>query len=113
MLDFSQEAIDEIELQIIKHNIPDTKLRIGIRGGGCSGFSYVIEFHEGIPLENDYLFNRQTSDGTYISILVDKKSISFLENAYLTWENTLLHKGFKFINPNVESTCGCGLSFSI
>jgi iron-sulfur cluster assembly protein len=112
MLDFTQDAIDEIAKQIAKRGVSETKLRIGIRGGGCSGFSYVVEFHDGPPDEHDQLFDRVATDGTYATVLVDKKSLALLQGTTLEWESTLLRRGFKFVNPNVKSTCGCGSSFS-
>lgn len=112
MLDFAQDAIDEIARQIVKRDVPGTALRVGVRGGGCSGFTYVVEFHDGPPHEQDHSFDHVATDGTRASILVDKKSMVLLENTMLVWESSLLRQGFKFVNPNVKSTCGCGSSFS-
>lgn len=112
MLDFAQDAIDEIARQISRRNVPGTKLRIGVRGGGCSGFSYIIEFHDGPPSTRDQLFERVASDGTDVTILVDRKSLIMLVDTRVEWENTLLRKGFRFVNPNAKSTCSCGSSFS-
>ncbi len=112
MLSFSQPAIDAIAEQIAKRNIPGTSLRVGVRGGGCSGFSYVVEFHDGEPESRDQAFDLVATDGSVVRVLVDSKSLVILHGTTLEWEETLLRRGFRFANPNVKSTCGCGSSFS-
>jgi iron-sulfur cluster assembly protein len=109
----TQAATDAIALQIAKRNVAGTSLRVGIRGGGCSGFSYVIEFHDGEPHARDVVYDLVATDGTPVRVLVDKKSLLYLNGATLEWEKTLMRQGFKFLNPNEKSNCGCGTSFQV
>ncbi len=109
----AQSAVDAIAQQIKKRNVSGTALRVGIRGGGCSGFSYVIEFHDGEPHARDTVYDMKSSSGEDVRILVDKKSLLYLNGAALDWEKTLMRQGFKFLNPNEKSNCGCGTSFTV
>lgn len=101
-------AVDAIRRQIQKRGRPETSLRLGIRGGGCSGFSYVVEFHDGPPRPKDNVF-----DYGDVRVLVDPKSLLYLNGSTLDWENLLVRQGFKFLNPNEKSNCGCGHSFTV
>ena len=112
-LEITQAAVDAVGLQIAKRGRPETSLRVGIRGGGCSGFSYVIEFHDGAPNARDVVYDRTTTSGTPVRIVVDKKSLLYLNGSTLEWEKTLMRQGFKFVNPNEKSNCGCGTSFTV
>jgi iron-sulfur cluster assembly protein len=109
----TQSAVDAVALQIAKRNVPGTALRVGIRGGGCSGFSYVVEFHDGEPRARDIVYDLKSSSGADVRIIVDKKSLLYLNGATFDWEKTLMRQGFKFINPNEKSSCGCGTSFTV
>lgn len=109
----AQGAVDAIAQQIQKRNVPGTALRVGIRGGGCSGFSYVIEFHDGDPHARDVVYDLRATDGTAVRVLVDKKSLLYLNGSTLEWEKTLMRQGFKFVNPNEKASCGCGTSFTV
>ncbi len=109
----SQAAVDAIGDQIAKRGRPDTALRVGIRGGGCSGFSYVIEFHDGPPNARDVVYDLLTTRGSPVRVVVDKKSLLYLNGSTLEWEKTLMRQGFKFMNPNEKSNCGCGTSFTV
>ena len=109
----SSKAVEAIKRQIEKRNVPDTSLRIGIRGGGCSGFSYVIEFHDGPPRPKDYVFDHVAEDGTAVRVVCDPKSMLYLAGSELDWEQTLLQQGFKFRNPHEKASCGCGHSFTV
>src|SRR5512141_1705393 len=95
-LEITQAAVDAIGLQIAKRGRPETALRVGIRGGGCSGFSYVIEFHDGPPNARDVIYDRTATNGTPVRIVVDKKSLLYLNGSTLEWEKTLMRQGFKF-----------------
>lgn len=83
-------------------------VRLGIKGGGCSGFSYVLEFNDTFLNEKDLEFKFDS-----ISIIVDEKSIKYLNGMTLDWKHSLLDTGFIFNNPNVKSMCGCGTSFEV
>lgn len=112
-ISISASAVDAIARQMRKRGTPDASLRLGIRGGGCSGFSYAIEFYDGPPRARDRVFDHVASDGTKVRVLVDPKSLVYLDGARLEWEQTLMQQGFKFVNPNEKSGCGCGSSFSV
>ena len=109
----AQGAVDAIAAQIAKRNVPGTALRVGIRGGGCSGFSYVVEFHDGDPKPRDVVYDLTATDGTAVRVVVDKKSLLYLNGSTLEWEKTLMRQGFKFVNPNEKASCGCGTSFTV
>jgi iron-sulfur cluster assembly protein len=109
----SPKAVDAIARQMQKRGTPDASLRLGIRGGGCSGFTYVIEFHDGAPHARDRVFYHVASDGTKVRVVVDPKSLVYLNGTVLEWEQTLMRQGFKFANPNEKTGCGCGTSFGV
>lgn len=100
-------AAEQIKKQLIKRGTPDAYVRIGVKGGGCSGFSYVFRF-EDIVQSKDLIFETEGA-----RIIIDPKSIILLNGVTLDWENTLMNQGFKFVNPNEKSRCGCGHSFTI
>jgi iron-sulfur cluster assembly protein len=112
-IEVSPKAVEAIKKQIAKRGIADTALRVGIRGGGCSGFSYVIEFHDGAPRPKDRVLDYVAQDGTPVRVVVDPKSLLYLNGSVLDWEQTLMQQGFKFVNPQEKSSCGCGHSFTV
>lgn len=82
-------------------------LRLGVKGGGCSGLSYVMSFEDGAE-EGDSVFE---VDG--VTVIVDPKSAQFIGGITLDYSTAnLLEGGWKFINPNAEKSCGCGTSFT-
>ncbi|MFY7878655.1 MAG: HesB/IscA family protein [Lacibacter sp.] len=102
---FTSSAIQE--LKRLYQNEPEGKLlRIGVKGGGCSGLSYVLEFDE--PKENDDHFCVQE-----VSCIIDKAHALYLTGMEIHWDNGLNNRGFTFINPNASKTCGCGTSFAV
>lgn len=107
-VDVSKVAVIEIKRQLENRGTPKSSFRMGIKGGGCSGFSYHLSFEDNSPCEKDLVFN---FDG--LQVIVDKKSIVYLNDTTLDWEDTLMRKGFLFKNPNVKTSCGCGSSFSV
>jgi iron-sulfur cluster assembly protein len=109
----SPQAVDAIARQLRKRGTPDASLRVGIRGGGCSGFTYVIEFNDGPPHARDRVLEYVAADGTKVCVVVDPKSLIYLNGTVLEWEQTLMRQGFKFANPNEKSGCGCGTSFNV
>jgi len=82
-------------------------LRVGVKGGGCSGLSYELGF-DNIPQEGDNVIEHNN-----IKIAIDKKSFLYLFGTELDFSDGLNGKGFQFINPNASRTCGCGESFAI
>jgi iron-sulfur cluster assembly protein len=101
------KAIAMAKAALVKRGTPNAWLRLGVRGGGCSGVSYAIEFSDK-RRERDNLFE---FDG--LGVIVDPKSLVYLRGAVLDYEVKLMQHGFKFVNPNEKSNCGCGESFSI
>jgi iron-sulfur cluster assembly protein len=112
-LSVSPQAVDAVARQLRKRGTPGASLRLGLRGGGCSGFTYVIEFHDGAPHTRDHVFDFVAGDQTPVRVVVDPKSLLYLTGTTLEWEQSLMRQGFKFVNPNEKSGCGCGSSFSV
>ena len=81
-------------------------LRLGVLGGGCSGLSYQFKF-DAKARPNDHVFD---FDG--IQVLVDPKSILYLDGMTLDWKDSLIQSGFAFDNPHAKKSCGCGTSFT-
>jgi iron-sulfur cluster assembly protein len=101
------KAIEMAKKALQKRNTPGAALRLGVRGGGCSGVSYGIEFSDKIR-ERDHVYD---FDG--LRVVVDPKSLLYLRGSVLDYEVQLMQHGFKFQNPNEKSSCGCGESFSV
>lgn len=104
-IDMSPKAIEMARRQFEKRGTPDAALRIGLRGGGCSGFSYVMEFADAPPREKDQVF-----DFEGVRVYVDPKSLVMLNGTTLDYETSVMGHGFRFVNPNVKGACGCGAS---
>ena len=83
-------------------------LRVGVKGGGCSGLLYTLSIEDGTPSDND----RMTEDKG-IKILIDKKAYIYLAATELDFSDGLNGKGFVFQNPNATKACGCGNSFAV
>lgn len=125
-IEFSQEALDAFRQQLRKAQQGVRAVRLGVRGGACSGLQYVIEFDYGDPRPGDLEwdppgwrehvedFTQWSADeaGKAVSFRVDRKSVAYLKGARVTWHASLLKQGFEFENPNEASRCGCGHSFS-
>ena len=84
-----------------------TNLRVAVKGGGCSGLTYVLELAEN-PSHNEKVISENG-----LELYVDKKSYIFLAGTTLEYQGGLNGKGFVFHNPNAKTTCGCGTSFSV
>ncbi|OAN14282.1 iron-sulfur cluster assembly protein IscA [Photobacterium jeanii] len=82
-------------------------LRLGVRTSGCSGMAYVLEFVDELD-EGDQVFEQQG-----VKIIIDPKSLVYLDGTELDFAKEGLNEGFKFNNPNVSSECGCGESFNV
>jgi iron-sulfur cluster assembly protein len=103
----SPKAVIKAKEALSKRGTPTALLRLGVRGGGCSGFGYVIEFAEE-PGARDKVFE---FDG--LRVVVDPKSLVLLNGSTLDYETKLMGHGFKFVNPNEKTSCGCGESFTV
>ncbi|NVB36580.1 iron-sulfur cluster assembly accessory protein [Pseudenhygromyxa sp. WMMC2535] len=107
-LDVSARAAKIMHEQLVKRGTPEAAIRFGIRGGGCTGYSYVFEFSDKAPRKNDQVFEFDLG----VRIYVDPKSMVYLEGTRIDFETGIRGHGFNFDNPNVKSDCGCGESVS-
>ena len=107
-VEISPEALEAFRHQLAQTASSPKAVRLGIRGSGCSGFSYVIEFAYESARQGDVEW--QVDDVTF---RIDKKSTLYLSGSRLEWKKTLMQTGFEFKNPNELSHCGCGHSFTV
>ncbi len=103
----TEQAAAKIQDGLRKEGLPSGGLRLGVKGGGCSGLSYVIRF-EPERRPGDKVFER---DGA--QVFVDLKSYLYLKGLTLDWQGDFMQQGFAFINPNATKTCSCGQSFIV
>lgn len=103
-IEITAAAADEIARQREKRGAPDAMIRIGVRGGGCTGFTYVFEWAEQVRA-TDKVFSAHG-----VSIVVDPKSLVYLGGMQLDFVRGMMGHGFKFNNPNAKGSCGCGES---
>lgn len=105
MLKITDNAMHKIQEILQEENNPEAKIRAFVQGGGCSGFSY------GFTVDTE-----QTEDDFTIAdnlVLVDGSSMQYLHGATIDYVEDLISSSFKVVNPNAETTCGCGSSFSV
>jgi iron-sulfur cluster assembly protein len=103
----SERAVDEIKKAAARRANSPAGLRVGIRGGGCTGFSYLFEWADNEPRSEDKVLSYE--DGK-VRVFIDPKSYVFLDGSTLDFATTLMARGFKWVNPNAKGTCGCGES---
>jgi len=104
----TEAAAAAVGKYLVDHDAaPGSGLRIGVRGGGCSGLSYVLDVEAG-PRANDHVIE---SFGQ--RVFIDPKSMIFLQGSIFDYVTGLMDAGFKFINPKASKACGCGESFSM
>ena len=101
-INFTDEALKQIE-KIVLENKPKKYFRISVQGGGCSGFKYNFTF-ENIVESNDIIFNKT---------IIDKESLEIINGSIVDFKKELIGDSFVIKNPQAESSCGCGLSFSV
>lgn len=105
-IQITDTAITQLQRIREEQSIPaDHGLRVGVKGGGCSGFSYVLGFD--VKKENDDIYEING-----LQVFMDKGHALYLMGMQVDWEEGLHNRGFTFTNPNATSTCGCGTSFS-
>lgn len=106
LIQATEGAIAELKRLLEKEASEVDGVRLGVKGGGCSGLSYVLEFSK-----------RRDGDNSVeqggVTFLMDRKSSIYLKGILLDYKEGLKGKGFVFQNPNASSTCGCGESFSV
>ena len=105
LINITDSALNEVR-RLLRAEDPEYGLRLGIKGGGCSGLSYTLEFTE--FKDGDTVLDYQG-----VTVYLDKKSTIYLSGIALDHEGGLSGKGFVFRNPHATNTCGCGESFSL
>jgi len=103
----TDSAVTRLQRLLAERKTPEAGLRIAVKGGGCSGLAYHMEWADKAR-ERDKTFER---DG--VRVFIDPKSYLYLMGTELIFEETLLASGFKLQNPNVKAACGCGDSFTV
>ena len=103
----SESAVVKIADLLAEENNPKLKLRTFVQGGGCSGFQYGFTFDED-QHEDDFVVEKQG-----VKILIDAMSMQYLSGAVIDYKEDLMGSSFSISNPNAETTCGCGSSFSV
>jgi iron-sulfur cluster assembly protein len=103
---FTQLAINEIKRLMDDENNSGKSLRVGVKGGGCSGMSYLLGFEQKTDKDDIYEI-----DGIYC--IINPAHLIYLNNMEINWEGGLNARGFTFNNPNASKTCGCGSSFGV
>lgn len=108
-IEITAAAAEEIAKQRAKRGTLETPIRIGIRGGGCTGFTYVFEWAEQVR-PTDRRFTATAPSGEQVEVVVDPKSLVYLGGMQLDFVRGMMGHGFKFNNPNAKGACGCGES---
>ena len=110
MITISEKALNHLlELMISEGLTPDTHhLRVGVKGGGCSGLSYAMDFDDATDEFDEVV----TVDGG-LKVVIDRKSVLYLYGTELDYSDGLNGRGFQWGNPNASRTCGCGESFAL
>src|SRR5260370_41479812 len=106
MITISATAAHRIRTLMAKQGIDEGGLRVGVKGGGCSGLSYTFSWEKHARV-GDEVFDGPAGS----KLFVDKKSLLYLKGTVLDYDTSMLSKGFVFNNPNAKTTCGCGSSF--
>lgn len=101
-------AAKVMRAQLDKRGTPQAAIRFGIRGGGCTGYSYMFQYEDGPPRAKDTVIEAAFG----VRILVDPKSLVLVRGTEIDFETGIRGHGFRFANPNVDSSCGCGESIS-
>jgi iron-sulfur cluster assembly protein len=109
-ISLTESAAKEIKTIIQDQSLPagQTKLRVGVKGGGCSGFSYTLDLTEEQPGEGD-----EAIESNGVQILCNQRAYLYLNGVEIDFKDEVMGRGFVFKNPNASSSCGCGSSFSV
>ena len=104
---FTSGALEEINRLVLDPSFdPEQVLRVGVKGGGCSGLSYVMGFDQKKEGDQEYSFEG-------VRYVMEKAHEMYLFGMEIDWQNGLNNRGFTFRNPNASTTCGCGSSFAV
>jgi iron-sulfur cluster assembly protein len=104
----TERAVKEIHRILSEQKLSEaTALRVGVKGGGCSGFSYTLGF------DDQFSEVDQLNEVEGVRVVCDPKSFLYLNGTQIDFEDNLMGRGFKFGNPNASKSCGCGESFSV
>ncbi len=110
MNEYTPVELDPVAAQKLREAIkeePKAKgIRFGVQGGGCSGYTYTMDFLKEEPKETDWV-----SEQWGVNVVVDEISATLLEGTVVEYQDSLMGSGFRFVNPNAKRTCGCGESF--
>ena len=107
----TEAAIARVQSVKKRRQTPDSVLRVGVRGGGCSGLEYYVDLVPE-PQPKDKVFEFDTPDGKIV-LAVDRKSYLFLNGSELDFKKGMMHSGFEFHNPLASRSCSCGDSFTL
>lgn len=107
MIDFDASAVEKIKDILAEENNPRLALRVFIQGGGCSGFSY------GFTLDEEQNEDDFVVEDLGVKVFVDSMSAQYLQGAKIRYKEELMGSQFVIDNPNAQTTCGCGASFSV
>jgi iron-sulfur cluster insertion protein len=106
-VNFTDNAVNKVKALIEEEGTPDLKLRVFVSGGGCSGFQYGFTFEESVN-DDDTQVTKDT-----VTLLIDPMSLQYLTGAEIDYQDNVQGSQFVIKNPNAETTCGCGSSFSV
>ncbi|PIQ84747.1 MAG: iron-sulfur cluster assembly accessory protein [Candidatus Omnitrophica bacterium CG11_big_fil_rev_8_21_14_0_20_63_9] len=107
MITLTPAAAQEAKRLIEKEQKPNLGLRVGVKGGGCSGMTYVLSLDEATPKQYDTVTEQEG-----IKLIVDAKSQLYLDGTTIDFKSAVMGGGFEFQNPMAKKSCGCGTSFS-
>ena len=107
MITLTASAAQEVKRLMEKEQKPNLGLRVAVKGGGCSGLSYVLGLEEAAPKQYDSVFEQEG-----IKLLIDAKSHLYLDGMTIDYKTNPMGGGFEFQNPNATKSCGCGHSFT-
>ena len=106
MIKLTEKSANKIKQVLLNEGVDESPLlRVGIKAGGCSGFTYTMDF-DSKQSKFDKIFKSQG-----LNILCDKKSLIWISGTQIDWSDNLIDRGFRFENPKAKSSCGCKTSF--
>jgi iron-sulfur cluster assembly protein len=107
MIQLSENAQKAVAKLRAEQNQPDAMLRVGVKGGGCSGMTYEVRFDDK-KTDKDRVF-----DVNGVRLVCDIKSLLYVDGMTIDYVSDMMGSGFRFVNPNAKGSCGCGTSFTV